>query len=302
MTPRAAREHYDRMLARLEASVNEYSALDRLATPAYRQATDLGEWYRWDEMTRCFTEELAFYREQAATAARGAEVLYLGLDGPVSDATNAFHWTLEELRKQAAWSAQSYRFASDPFRRARLVVVYDLASPDYRRLRPQLENWVRGGGKLVIWDPLARASTDGFLDGITFWSNSSYRGARSFAFTRVGHPLLSGIAGSVPLVPQQDALFSSVRSVSGDWEVLAYTVLNNIGGSQFGSGRHTFGPRWTSILDKAYAPLLVTRRHGSGSILFAQLGLWTIHPQANIESQPRRSGAPPPAQARGELD
>ena len=78
------------MLARLEASVNEYRALDRLATSAYRQATDLGEWYRWDEMTRCFTEELAFYREQAGIAARGAEVLYLGLDGPVSDATNAF--------------------------------------------------------------------------------------------------------------------------------------------------------------------------------------------------------------------
>jgi hypothetical protein len=277
--------HFDRMRTRLAASVKEYAELDRLATASYRQATDLGEWFRWDEMTRCFTEELAFYREQEAIAARGAELVYLGLDGPMSDATNGFHWTLEEVRKKSGWSSQSYRFSSEPLRRSRLVVVHDPASPDFRRLRPQLDKWVRGGGKLVYWDPLARASADPFLEGITFWANSSYPSARSFAYTRAAHPLLDGIAGTVPgFTTAGSAVLSSVRAASPAWEVLAYTVLNNSGGGQFGSGRDTFGPRWTSMLDKAYAPLLVVRRYGSGYVVLAQLGPWNIHPQANMSS------------------
>lgn len=284
--------YYDRMLARLAASVKEYAALDRLATPAYRQATDLGEWFRWDEMTRCFTEELAFYRRQAALAGTGAELVCLGLDGPMSDATHAFHWTLELQREKAGWSSQSYRFGADPLGRARLVVVYDLASPDYRKMRPRLDAWVRGGGKLVIWDPLARASGDGFLDGITFWANASYPGAASFAFTRTAHPLTQGLPGTVAALPREQPALSSIRSLSGAWQILAYAVLNNAGGRQFGSGHGTFGPRWTSILDKAYAPLLVTRRHGSGEVLLAQLGLWAVQPQANMNSN-RIEAAPP---------
>ena len=51
------------------------------ADAGYRQATDLGEWYRWKTVLASFEQEEAFYREQAALGERGADVVYLGLDG-----------------------------------------------------------------------------------------------------------------------------------------------------------------------------------------------------------------------------
>ena len=37
------REHFDRMMEKLAGSVKEYARLEELASPAYRQATDIGE-------------------------------------------------------------------------------------------------------------------------------------------------------------------------------------------------------------------------------------------------------------------
>src|SRR5271157_5367245 len=162
------RAHYGRMLQKLDASVKSYAELDRLATPAYRQATDLGAWMRWDLTARSFADEAAFYHGQADVSSKGAEVVYLGLDGPMNDATNAFHWLVERSLEKAGWSSQSYCLGDNLLRRARLLVVYDLASPAYQKRRGEVETWVKNGGKLLVWDPLARAGGGGLLDGIRF--------------------------------------------------------------------------------------------------------------------------------------
>ena len=60
----------------------------------------------------------------------------------MSNAANAFHWSLESRRATAGWKSQSYGFGDDPFRRARLAVVYDLHSPGYlRQFADNLVSW-----------------------------------------------------------------------------------------------------------------------------------------------------------------
>jgi len=53
-------QHYDRMLQLDTESVSHYAALAQLATQAYRHATDLGYYYRWDVPGKGFEEEAAF--------------------------------------------------------------------------------------------------------------------------------------------------------------------------------------------------------------------------------------------------
>jgi hypothetical protein len=153
--------HYDRMLELDAESVAHYSALAELASKAYFHATDLGYYYRWDVVDRGFQEELAFYREQQQIGRRGADLVYLGLDGPMSDATNTFHWLLEQARTRAGLSAQSYHLESNPFARARLAIAYDTFAPGITKYENQLEQWIRKGGKLLIssiqWVEAARA-------------------------------------------------------------------------------------------------------------------------------------------------
>jgi hypothetical protein len=279
------RLHYARMLRNLDASVQEYAELDRLATPAYRQATDLGEWYRWSTVLRSFTEEAAFYHDQAALADRGAEVVYLGLDGPMSDASNGFHWTLERILKAAGRSSQSYCLGDNFLNRARLVVVYDLASPAYQKWRPQLQQWVRNGGKLLVWDPLARAAVDSLLEGIRFGANAAWRPDRYFSFTSAEHPLVAGLAGTIAEMNAGDVLAASMEPASGEWTELAYTVLRSAANGQFSNDRQTFGPRWVSLMNPRHVPLMLARRYGSGEIAIAQLGTWTIRAGANPAPQ-----------------
>ena len=158
------------MLRKLDESLAEYQKLSDLATGAYRLATDLGDWYQWTTVRHSFEEEAAFYHEQAKMRERGAEVVYLGLDGPLSDATNAFHWTLEALRTQAGWSSQSYALGAHPFARARLAMAYDMSSP---ACGEELKAWVRSGGKLVVFDSTGRAGRHELLDGIQFSADAS---------------------------------------------------------------------------------------------------------------------------------
>jgi type 1 glutamine amidotransferase len=281
------RAHYDRMLRSLEASVKAYAGLDRLATPAYRQATDLGEWMRWDVTARGFAEEAAFYREQAEVAARGAEVVYLGLDGPMNDASNVFHWLIERSRTKAGWSSQSYCLGDNLLKRARLLVVYDLASPAFQERRSEIEKWVRSGGKLVVWDPLARASGGGLLEGIRFGADLAWSAGREIAFDEVQHPLVAGLAGTTAPVGAMDALASSIHSTNGEWQELSYTLLASPGSGQYANGRETFGPRWTSLMNHRRVPLMVARRYGSGSVVVAQLGA------AHVRSGGSGPAAPP---------
>ncbi len=129
--------HYKKMLSKLDESLSEYKALTEIATAAYRHATDLGDYYKWTTVRDAFTAEATFYHSQANIAARGADIVYFGPDRPVNDATNAFHWTLENARADSDKTAQSYAFGKDPLARAKLAVVYDLSSPRTSSTRQQ---------------------------------------------------------------------------------------------------------------------------------------------------------------------
>jgi hypothetical protein len=270
--------HYDRMLEKLDESVSNYCRLDTLASSVYRQPTDLGDWYSWDTVRKGFEEEAAFYHEQKQISRLGADVVYLGVDGPVSDASNMFHWLLEDRRRAAGWTAQSYHLDKNPFARARLVVVYDTDSPDFRRYAGLLDKFLKRGGKLLVWDSQARAATSPLLNGITFATDSSHRSGDHFAFTDVSHPLIQGLAGSTITLDKDCTPASSMKGVSADWQELAYTVLGSVSWKQFYEGDQTFGPRWTSLMDPARVPLIVARHYGAGEIVFAQLGSYNAEP------------------------
>lgn len=276
-------EHYDRMLKADADSVSYYGALDSAASKAYLHATDLGYYYRWDSVDKGFQEELAFYREQRVIARDGADVVYLGLDGPMNDATHTFHWLLEQDRKKAGWSAQSYHLQPGLFARAKLAVAYDTLSPAFMKFQPELEQWVRGGGKLLIWDPAARAAPGPLLEGLGFTQMTSVRAGAGFQWAKTEHPLLPHLSGASVELNAGDALASSVRGSSNDWQTLAYTVLHSSASSQFYSGDETFGPRWTSLMDPVYAPVLLSRKFGKGEIVLAQIGQWTTHSRENME-------------------
>jgi hypothetical protein len=139
--------HYDRMLALDLESVSQYSALDELASKAYLHATDLGYYYRWDTTDKSFQQELNFYRAQADIAKRGADVVYLGLDGPVNDATAVFHWLIERGREKTGWSAQSYHLEPGLFTHAKFVVVYDASLPVSPDIRQSLKSGFGKAGK-----------------------------------------------------------------------------------------------------------------------------------------------------------
>ena len=101
-------------------------------------------------------------------------------------------------------------------------------------------------------------------------------------FTSAANPLLHGLAGTQFTLPEDRtaALASNIRSASSDWQELAYTVLTNIAQSQFYEPGDTYGPRWTSLMDPARVPLLVTRRLGTGQIVLSQMGSYhlQVHP------------------------
>jgi hypothetical protein len=270
------------MLAKLDTSLEEYRALAKLASPAYRQATDLGDWYRWDSTQSSLEQEVAFYHEQKDLATKGSELVYIGLDGPMNNADNAFHWLLEHDRRQANWSAQSYRFGESLLRRAKLVIVYDLDSPEYRNRASELRDWVRQGGKMLIWDERARASSDPLLAGIRFESDSSHRPPSDLAFDGGDHPLLRGIAGIKYRVDAECSVATSIQKSSPEWRELAYTVSQSVNTTQFYTPYETVGPRWTSLMNPARLPLALARKYGAGEVVIAQFGTCNIPPKPQV--------------------
>jgi hypothetical protein len=274
-------------------SVTQYAALAQLATQAYRHATDLGDYYRWDITSTGFEREAAFYREQASIARRGAEVVYLGLDGPMSDATNSFHWLLEHARDAAGWSAQSYHLEANPFVRAKLVVAYDTFSPTFTNHQPQIEQWIRDGGRLLIWDAMGRGGAGRLVDGISFAQNASLRAGDHIQYLEQEHPLLNALTGTFLTLNPGDTLYSGIRAASSDWRELAYTVLHSGASNQFYTGNETFGPRWTSLMDPARAPVLLVRKLGAGEVVVAQMGGWNIAAQPDMDAVRRRTAESP---------
>jgi hypothetical protein len=274
--------HYDAMLARNDASVEEYRALTMLAQSAYRQATDLGDYYRWDTTLNSFEQEAAFYHEQKNLAAQGGEIVYLGLDGPMSNANNAFHWLIENQRQQNHWKAQSYHFGANPFQRAKLAVVYGTDSPEYQQHAAELREWVKGGGKVIIWDDKSRAAGDPLLEGIQFEGDSSHRLPYNLGFDAGENTLLKGLAGVKYDLGSECFITTSIRKTSPEWQELAYSVLESLTVRQFYSGYPTLGPRWTSLMDPARVPMVVTRKFGAGQVVLAQLGYCNIRPKENV--------------------
>ena len=64
--------------------------------------------------------------------------------------------------------------------------------------------------------------------------------------------------------PLQQYPRSQPRVILGNW---AYTVLRSGASNQFYTGNETFGPRWTSLMDPAHAPVLLVRRLGAGEVV-----------------------------------
>ncbi len=274
--------HYDRMIQLDAESVAQYAALDELASRTYLHATDLGYYYRWDTTEKSFREELAFYRNQQRISETGADVVYLGVDGPMSDASRVFHWLVEQERQKVGWSAQSYHLEPNLFARAKVAVAYDAFAPDFVKDQAEIVNWVRSGGKLLIWDSTGLGGNGILLEGITFAQNASFRAGDRIAYLADDHPLLTSLSGSIVTLNPGETLSSTIRTVSSDWRELAYTVLHSRATTQFYTGYETFGPRWTSLMDPVRAPVLVVRKLGSGEIAIAQMGRWNVSASADM--------------------
>ncbi len=191
-------------------STNQYSALDELASKAYLHATDLGYYYRWETADKGFEEELAFYRGQKQISSHGADLVYLGLDGPMNDASRVFHWLVEQERERAGWSAQSYHLESNLFAHAKIAIVYDTFAPGFVKYQKQIENWVANGGKLLIWDSMGLGGTGTLLEGITFAENASWRPGSQIAYLVADHPLLDSLSGSMLSLDPGDTLSSTI--------------------------------------------------------------------------------------------
>jgi len=282
---------YDKMLEFLRQSVVHYRKLADLASLNYRQGSDLGEWHSWNAAANNFENELAFYRNQRALGAQGGDLVYLGLDGPMSNASNAFHWLLENKSQEIHWSSESYAFGDSPFQRAKLVVVYDLGSPDYLRYASQLQAWVEHGGKLLFWDVNPSVVAPPLLDGLLFRNDSFHQPPNFITFQESGSPLLLDLSGSRQELDPNCGTTANIVGTSGGWQELAYTVLPSVNLDQIQWGYGTFGPRWTSTLNSARRPVLVSKKFGDGEILLAEMGNCNILPAPGLITE-RTDDAP----------
>src|SRR5262249_23761031 len=211
----------------------------------------------------------------------GAEVAYLGLDGPMGNASHAFHWLLEDGRKELGWNAQSYAFGDGPFHQAKLVVVYDLSSPWYQRQAAALQTWVQQGGRVLLWDVSPAASP--FLEGIRFQHDSSYMPPGYVAFDQTRSPLNGQLAGKKFDLDPGCMEPADIVEFSAAWHELAYTVRESQNIEQIQWGYETFGPRWTSLLNSSRRPLFLVRNFGSGEVAVATLGSCNVLPQAGVK-------------------
>ncbi len=284
--------HYDRMLNSLDRSVQVYRQLTTLTTSAYRQASDLGDWHRWSTALANFEQEAAFYHSQRALTASGADVVYLGLDGPMNDASNAFHWLLEDFRQHQGWSSQSYAFGNSPFSRAKLAVLYDSGSHDFLSYSNQLRTWVEQGGKLLVWNIVPGTRTSPLLEGLAFHPDSSHELPSQIAFENSQHPLLRGLSGKYFDLPTRCSSSGNLLRASDTWSELAYTIVETLNTEQIQWGYQPFGPRWTSTFEDAHKPTLLFRKFGRGEVAVADIGACEILPKPKM-SQNKLEEAPP---------
>jgi len=280
------------MLGFLERSVESYRRLHRKASKSYRQATDIIEKLSWEVMLKRFEQELAFYTEQKRLAEHGAGVLFLGVNGPFEDASNAFHWSMVDAANRAGLTTSTYLIRPALIDKAKLIIVYNLGDPFVTANRARLQSWVNQGGHLLVWDEKARAyPVGGLLEGIDFEDrietaylpDGSWRtlhpatgGITPIQFSESNHPLIEGLNASrfdksVYAVPSNVAFFDE------RWNLLARAVLPNRGYDGLGQDGHVqddhvSGPDWVTRIDPELCSLILERSAGSGKVALIQLG------------------------------
>lgn len=269
------------MMAALAKSLESYRRFMQKADASYRQATDMVRYLNWDIAIKAFDGELAFYRNEVERQKAGqADVLFLGVNGPFADFTNAFHWAVADAAKSRQMTTANYLITPEMIDRAKLIVVYNLADPFVEANRARLRSWVEKGGRLLIWDEQARAfDAQGLLDGLTFNGPGDERvlirgnpRAVELKFSNLDHPLIGSSRGvrfdkSAPAI-----LPNSVRSFSSEWHLLAYTVVGN---KDYGELFHDPpGPTYVVRADPRTCPLALERTLGAGQIALLQLGRW----------------------------
>jgi hypothetical protein len=270
----------DQFLTDLADSVVSYSKLVELTNRTYRQAVDLGDWLNWQYALEGFERELAFYREQAAHARNGADILVLGVNGPFEDVDNAFYWSLNREAKSRKLRLSSYMIRPAMIRGARLIVAFDLNDSMFTEHVQELRRWLRGGGHLLIWDERARFhNVPGLLPSdltIAGPSDSTADNANvAIRFAKTNHPLLRGFSGATIRKTWPTALPTSIHSFFGEWQPLASTYAMTNDTPIFGLDEYQpFGPRWVGIPGFVERPLILESQVGQGRIALMQLGRW----------------------------
>ena len=229
-------EDLQEMMTQLEKSVSDYRRFMDKAEAHYLQATDMVRYLNWDIAIKAFDGELAFYRNEIEQQKAGqADVLFLGVNGPFADFTNAFHWAVADAAKARGLTMSSYLIAPEMIERAKLIVIYSLSDPFVEANRARLQAWVERGGRLLIWDEQARAfDSNSLLDGLTFNGPSDERvlirgNPRSIElkFGATDNPLIGSFQGLKLDKPAPAIVPNNVRGFSPDWQMLAHTVVSN---------------------------------------------------------------------------
>jgi hypothetical protein len=140
---------------------------------------------------------------------------------------------------------------------------------------------------------MGRGGAGRLLDGISLAQNASLRAGDRIQYLDLEHTLLNALTGSFLTLKPGDTLYSSISAASSDWRELAYTVLHSGASNQFYTGNETFGPRWTSLMDPARAPVLLVRKIGAGEVVVAQMGRWNITAQPDMDAVRLRSAESP---------
>jgi hypothetical protein len=163
--------------------------------------------------------------------------------------------------------------------------VYDLDSPIYQRNVMQLQAWVEQGGKLLFWDVKPVVATPPFFEGLLLQNDSSYETPNFVRFRKPDGTLLLNLSGGRYDLDPRCGVTANIAGTSQDWQELADTVVGSVNMDQIQWGYNTFGPRWTSNLNSARRPLLLTKKLGEGQIVLAEMGSCNILPAPGMKAE-----------------
>jgi hypothetical protein len=273
----------DAMMESLTKSVEDYRRFMSRADASYRQATDMVRHLNWDVAVKSLEAELSFYKNEVERLRAGnSDVLFLGVNGPFADYSNAFHWAVSDAAKSRGLRSSSYLITPEMIDRAKLIVAYNLSDAFVLNNRQRLREWMAKGGRLLVWDEQARAhGVEGLLDGLTFNGPSDERvlirgnpREIEFRFREIDHALVGTGKGVKYTKPSPAIIPNNVRSYGAEWNLLAYAVVSNKDYQNL--YREAAGPSYVVRADPRTCPLVLERSVGSGRIALLQLGRWQV--------------------------